>query len=167
MSGKIEVGKIVTAVGIKGEVKVYSFGDDPEKFLNYKTLSVSGYGKLDIEKVRKHGNTAVIKLKGIDDRTSAEKLRGRAAYVEEADLRELPEGEYYIKDIIGLDVFDANTGEKVGTLAEVFQSGPQDIYRIRIAESGKDALVPAVSEFIKNIDIEKGIIEISFIEGMI
>ncbi len=167
MSGKIEVGKIVTAVGIKGEVKLYSFGDDPEKFLNYKTLSVAGYGELDIEKVRKHGNAAVIKLKGIDDRSSAEKLRGRAAYVEEADLRELPEGEYYIKDMIGLDVFDVDTGENVGTLAEVLQSGPQDIYRISIAESGKDALVPAVSEFIKNIDIEKGIIAISFIEGMI
>ena len=80
-------------------------------------------------------------------------------------LSDLDEGEYYIKDLIGLEVFDAKDNSLVGVLDDVIQNTAQDIYLIK-TEEGSEILVPAVKEFIKDIDVVAGRIYINFIEGM-
>ena len=80
-------------------------------------------------------------------------------------LADLDEGEYYIKDLIGLEVFDAKDNSLVGVLDDVIQNTAQDIYLIK-TEEGSEILVPAVKELIKDIDVEAGRIYINFIEGM-
>lgn len=164
---EIEIGKIVTAVGIKGEVKFYSFSDDPMKLAELEYIYVGkNKTKYDVEKVRSpNGNTAALKLIGIDTRNDAELLKDKLCYIDESMLSDLGEGEYYIKDLIGLEVFDEKDNSLVGVLEDVIQNTAQDIYLIK-TEEGSEILVPAVKEFIKDIDIETGRICINFIEGM-
>ena len=159
---EIEIGKIVTAVGIKGEVKFYSFSDDPMKLAEIEYIYVGkNKTKYDVEK----GNTAALKLIGIDTRNDAELLKDKFCYIDECMLADLDEGEYYIKDLIGLEVFDAKDNSLVGVLDDVIQNTAQDIYLIK-TEEGSEILVPAVKEFIKDIDVVAGRIYINFIEGM-
>ena len=164
---EIEIGKIVTAVGIKGEVKFYSFSDDPLKLAEIEYIYVGkNKTKYDVEKVRSpKGNTAALKLIGIDTRNDAELLKDKLCYIDECMLADLDEGEYYIKDLIGLEVFDAKDNSLVGVLDDVIQNTAQDIYLIK-TEEGSEILVPAVKEFIKDIDVVAGRICINFIEGM-
>ncbi len=169
----IVIGKVVAPVGIKGEVKVYSYSDDSSRFSRLQEVFLEGFDEaFDVEKSRPSGTTAVVKLKGIENRNQAEGLRGKAVMISEEDLEELPEGTYYVRDLVGLKVINLDTEEVVGTLTEVIQNTAQDVYRIKLDEEtygqGKpDALVPAVKEFIKEVDLKKGIIRIRFIEGMI
>ena len=151
---EIEIGKIVTAVGIKGEVKFYSFSDDPMKLAKLEYIYIGKNKKrYDVEKVRSpKGNTAALKLIGIDTRNEAELLKDKLCYIDESMLADLDEGEYYIKDLIGLEVFDAKDNSLVGVLEDVIQNTAQDIYFVKTKE-GTEVLVQAVKEFIKDIYI--------------
>lgn len=183
---RVLLGKIVGAQGIRGEVKIYAFGDAPSDFTKYEKafLVLRDEEKLvKIEKARIQGNLAVVKFVEIADRNAAEELRDAEVFVEAADLEELPEDTYYVRDLEGLRVIDEDTGEDVGVISEVIQNTAQDVYRIVLndfsesegkGEGGaqddsgapKETLVPAVKEFIKSVDLEAGTIRIHFIEGM-
>ncbi|MBQ7246419.1 MAG: 16S rRNA processing protein RimM [Firmicutes bacterium] len=191
---RVLLGKIVGAQGIRGEVKIYAFGDAPSDFTKYEKafLVLRNEEKLvKIEKARIQGNLAVVKFVEIADRNAAEELRDAEVFVEAADLEELPEDTYYVRDLEGLCVIDDDTGEDVGVISEVIQNAAQDVYRIVLNAFGesegkgkgkgkgkgeggaqddsgapKEALVPAVKEFIKSVDLEAGTIRIHFIEGM-
>ena len=96
----------------------------------------------------------------------------RGHVVLEEDLEELPEGTYYVRDLVGLTVIDDKSNEAIGKLTEVIQNTAQDVYRIeldkeRYGEGKPDSLVPAVKEFIKEVNISEGYIKIHFIEGML
>lgn len=165
----ILIGEIVSAVGIKGEVKIKSYSSGPDRFqrLEYIRLERSA-GVFDVKKIASagvKGNMATIKFADIQDRNAAETLVGAKLYIEEDQLEELPEDTYYVRDLIGLKVLDQNESE-VGEIKDVLQSGPQDIYVIKLV-GGKEAMVPAVKEFIKEIDIKSNLIRIDFIEGML
>lgn len=167
---KIKIGKIVNAVGLKGEVKVYNYSDRRERYEELDRIIV-GNKEYSIENVRYQNAMVILKLEGVDDRDGSEALKGKDVYITEEDLVELPEDTYYLRDIIGLDILDFESGEKIGTLADVIQNAAQDIYRIALAEAteegGKEALVPVVSQFVKEVNLEEGYIRIKFIEGMI
>lgn len=183
---RVLLGKIVGAHGIRGEVKIYAFGDAPSDFTKYEKafLVLRDEEKLvKIEKARIQGNLAIVKFVEIVDRNAAEDLRDAEVFVEAADLEELPEDTYYVRDLEGLCVIDDDTGEDVGVISEVIQNSAQDVYRIVLNAFGesegkgeggaqddsgapKEALVPAVKEFIKSVDLEAGTIRIHFIEGM-
>lgn len=195
---RVLLGKIVGAQGIRGEVKIYAFGDAPSDFTKYEkaflVLRDERDRELDhecdqkeklvrIEKARIQGNLAIVKFSEIADRNAAEDLRDAEVFVEAADLEELPEDTYYVRDLEGLRVIDDDTGEVVGEISEVIQNAAQDVYRIVLNAFGesegkgeggaqddsgapKESLVPAVKEFIKSVDLEAGTIRIHFIEGM-
>ena len=183
---RVLLGKIVGAQGIRGEVKIYAFGDAPSDFTKYEKafLVLRDEEKLvKIEKARIQGNLAIVKFSEVADRNAAEDLRDAKVFVEAADLEELPEDTYYVRDLEGLRVIDDDTGEVVGVISEVIQNAAQDVYRIVLntfsenegkGEGGeqddsgapKESLVPAVKEFIKSVDLEAGTIRIHFIEGM-
>lgn len=160
---RIKVGKIVSAVGIKGEVKVYPYTDYPERFEELEGVYADGEW-LEIDRVRYQKNMAVIKFTGTDDRNAAEALRDRYLTIDKKDLRQLDEDEYFIFDLIGLQA-QKEDGTFLGTVSDVIQNTAQDLYEIT-AENGRKYLIPAVREFVTDIDINHGIMRIKPIEGL-
>ena len=169
---KIIIGKVVNVVGLKGEIKIYNYAEEKERFETLDKVFLSKEGKTkktditvyDIEKVRYKDHMVILKLAGINDRNAAESLRDYNVYMDEDDLEELPEGVYYIRDILGFEVV-SDSGEKLGILKDVLTNTPQKVYVIG-RDSKSDILVPAVDEFILDTDIEKKVITIKVIEGL-
>ena len=162
---KLKLGQIVSAVGLKGELKVYPFTDYRERFEELESLFIEDQ-LVQIEKVRYGNNNVVIlKIRGVDDRTAADKLRGRFLLIDRKNARELPEDTYFIADLIGLTVVD-DQDTVVGTLVEVIQNKSQDLYEIRTTQ-GTTFLLPAVEEFVLAIDMNTRRIKIHVIEGLI
>ncbi len=161
---KILIGKITSAVGLKGEVKVYNYSDSTEIYENTPQVYV-GETLTGIQKVRTQKNMVVLKLEGTDDRDGAERLRGKEIFVTEDDLPELPEGVYYVRDLIGTQVI-SDEGEEIGEVTDVLQNTAQDILEVR-RPGGKTALIPRVDAFVKDIDLEKGQITVHLQEGLL
>ncbi|MCI8291115.1 MAG: 16S rRNA processing protein RimM [Clostridia bacterium] len=169
MQDYFEIGQIVNTSGLKGLVKANLFTDDITKIESFEKVLIEKNKKLieyEIEEVKYHKNQALIKFKGVDSIETAETLRNCFIRVLREDEPELPEDTYYIVDLIGLDVF-LDTGEKLGTLKEVFpvQSGNHDVYVVETAE--KDILLPAIGDVIKNIDIPNRRMIVHLLEGLI
>lgn len=158
----IEIGKIVAAVGLKGQIKIYHYTDYKERFEELETIIIDN-NTYHISGIRYSKEQVVLNLEGICDRNGAEALIGKKVYISEKDLRELPEDTYYVKDLIGCKVFDEAKGF-IGKINYVIQNSSQDIYEVE-TESKKFILIPAVGEFIKEVDIENRTVRVSLIEG--
>ena len=161
---KILIGKITSAVGLRGEVKIYNYSDSPDIYSTAGAVYVND-DLMNVKSVRTQKNMVVLGLEGIADRDAAEKLRGREVFVTEDDLPELPEGQYYIRDLIGMEVLDSESGEQIGVVRDVIQNTAQDIFDVKTTE-GKQVLIPKVPEFIIDISLEKKQILVKLIEGM-
>mgnify|MGYP001011272273 FL=1 len=160
---KIKIGQIVNAVGLKGEVKVYNYSDSQERYYDLQTVYLDD--KLyEIEKVRFQQHLVILKFKGVEDRNAAESLKGKYLNITEADLKELPEGTYYIRDLIGVLVV-LESGEVLGTLTNVLQNFAQDLYEIDV--NGKKVLLPAVNEFVLDVDLESRRVTVRLPEGLL
>ena len=162
---KIKIGKIVNAVALRGEVKVYNYSGYKERYEELERIIVDNKN-YKIEKVRYQQQMVILKLAGVNDRNAAEAMKNKDVFITEDDLQELPEDTFYIRDLLGLPVFDADTDEKIGTLKDVLQPSSQDIYVVKRPEAS-DVLIPAVSEFLKEVNVEEGFIKVHFIEGML
>lgn len=161
----LEAGKIVNTHGVTGEIKVQPWCDSPEVLTDFDTLYLSPTEPVQVKKAYVHKNCVVMRLTGVDTCEAAEALKNRILYLNRDDV-ELPEDLVFIQDILGLTVFDTRTEETIGTLRDVNQGAGHDLYIIR--RDGKpDALIPACKPFLKNIDLEKGIITVETIEGLI
>ena len=166
---KIKIGKIVNAVALRGEVKVYHYSDYKERFEELEEILVERKGKYtayEIENVRYQKNTAILKLKGVDDRNAAEALKESDIYITEDDLRELPEDTFYVKDLIGCRVINEENGVEIGVIKDVLQNSAQDIYQIEL-KNGKEALIPVVGEFVREVSIKEKYVKIHLIPGFI
>ncbi|MBR6225159.1 MAG: 16S rRNA processing protein RimM [Firmicutes bacterium] len=166
---KIKIAKIVNAVGLKGEVKVYNYSDVRERFEELDEIIISGKKRESVKKilsVRYQGNMVILSLEGIDDRNKAEAVKDFDVYITEDDLRELPEDTFYVRDLIGMKVIDEGEYGEIGTLKDVLQNTSQDVYVVRTAD-GRDVLIPAVKDFIKSVDQEAGVITTTLIPGFI
>lgn len=161
---KILIGKIVNAVGLKGEVKVYNYSDSTEIYENTESIYVEDR-LMKIRSVRTQKNMVILGLDGINDRNDAEKAKGSELFVTDADLPELPEGEYYVRDLIGMEVV-LEDGSHLGTMTDVIQNTAQNIFELETDE-GKQVLIPKVPDFVLNIDAKAGKITVRLIEGML
>lgn len=161
---KIMIGKIVNVVGLKGEVKVYNYSDSDEIYRTTEAVYV-GDDLVGIENVRLQKNMVILKLAGISDRDGAEAVRGKELFITESDLPELPEGQYYIRDLIGMTVKKEN-GEILGKVSDVLQNTAQDIFEVENAD-GRKILIPKVDQFVLEIDKAAGEIRVRLIEGML
>ena len=153
----IEIGTIVAPQGLKGEVRVTTNSDFPERFEQpgVRWLQFQSHqSPIEIELMRGKQlpgkNIFVIKLSGIDDRTQAESLRGAKLFVPKSDRPHLEKEEYHVADLVGLEVYDHNTGENIGVICNVFSAG-NDILEIKLHQQ------PQVKEEeeIKKIDLTK------------
>lgn len=168
MSEKVRIGQIVNTQGLNGEVRIYPLTDHKERFeeLEYLFLEDEIGTKLEVERVRYKGQLAIVKFKGLNSVNDVEKLREKYIVIDKEDMRVLPDDTYYIFDLVGSRVIDED-GNYIGKLMDVIQNAAQDIYVIEHDESSKKILVPAVKEFIKEINIEEKIIKVRLIEGMV
>ncbi len=161
---KILIGKITSAVGLKGEVKVYNYSDSTEIYENTPQIYVDDE-LMDVQSVRTQKNMVVLKLEGFSDRTAAEKARGRQLFVTEDDLPELPEGQFYVRDLIGMEVF-SDEGQRLGPVTDVIQNTAQDIFEIEM-EDGRKVLIPKVDSYVLKIDGESRRITVHLQEGIL
>ncbi len=164
---KVLIGKIVNAVGLKGELRVYNYSDSVDIYINTKTIYVDDR-PLKIQNLRTQKNMLVLKLEGIDDRDAAEKAKGSELFVTEKDLPKLPKGQHYVRDLIGMDIVqdDDDREEHLGVIADVIQNTAQDILDIK-TDAGKQLLIPNVPEFVLEINEKKRVITVNLIEGML
>ena len=161
---KIKIGKITSPVGLKGEVKIMSYSEDPDRFEILEGVYFADESFHEILGVRYKGPSIILTLEGIDDRTAAERARGTELFMNEEDLPELPRGSYYVRDIVGFSVC-TEEGKTIGTLKDVLTNTGQDLYVVKGEE--KDILIPGAKEIVKNIDVEKGVITVDPPEGLL
>ena len=159
----IKLGKITAPQGIKGEVRVYPYTDELTRFSEIEAVLLDGQ-KRKIQNARYMKNMAVLKLEGVDDRNMAESLRNKELLLAKEDLWEQPEDTYFIDDLVGCDVVSED-GDSVGTLKNIISRPAQDLYEIERAD-GSMFLLPAVKEFIKNVDLDNKTITIHLINGL-
>lgn len=165
------VGKIVNTQGIKGEVRVISTTDFPEKrykkgnnlflFLPKVVTPI----QLTIKSHRRHKNFDLLLFEGYENINDAEKLRDGILKVPESQLGELDEGEFYFHEIIGCLVFTKH-GEEVGKITEILTPGANDVWVVK-GKNGKEVLIPYIDDVVKKVDVKEKIILIDPIEGLL
>lgn len=162
----LEIGQIVSTHGIKGEVRVNPWCDTPEFMKKFKTLyfDANGNKAVKITACRPHGNVVIIKLDGIDTVEEAQKLRNKTLYMNRADAK-LGKGDWFIQDLIGCTVYDADDNEKTyGKLTYVAETGANDIWFIE--NNGKEYIIPAIKDVVINVDVENESVFIRPLRGI-
>ncbi|MCI9508608.1 MAG: 16S rRNA processing protein RimM [Angelakisella sp.] len=161
----LECGKIVATHGLRGEVKVLPWCDGPEALVPIKTFYLDGGNTPKrAERCRIQKNMVLLKLEGVDTPEAAQALRGRVLWLDREEDT-LEEGQYYIQDLIGLTVEDADTSERYGILRDVTETGANDVYHVAFPD-GRVQLVPAIPQVIAKIDIDGGKMLIRPLEGL-
>ena len=161
----LECGKIINTHGVKGDVKIDPWCDSPDILASFACVYLKKEGNFvskRIERAYVHKRFVIAHLEGINDIDMAEALRETVIYAAREDF-ELDDGEFFIADLIGLPVIDADSGKLYGKISEVFNNGATDIYTVS-TDSG-ERMIPAVDEFVVSIDLESGIL-VRPIEGM-
>lgn len=159
----LEAGKIVTTHGIRGEVKIMPYTDTPELLCEFDRLFIGkNHDEIEVERARVFKSTVIAKLKGIDTPEAAEKLRNKLLYMHRDDL-ELDDDTYFIQDLIGMEVRDADSGQVYGKIDDVMQTGANDVYVIK---GEKEYLVPAIADVVVSTDVDGGVMTIRPLEGL-
>lgn len=168
MSSKYRIGSIARCVGIKGEVVINPDTFDINRYFKLKSVLVGRTADkaelLSVETVRVYKQRPIIKFTSVDSRNDAEKLVDKILYVDEEDRIELPEGYFFIHDLVGMRVYTVDD-LYIGEVTDVLSFPAHTIYVV--SDKEKEIMIPAVDEFIDLIDEEKKIIRIKPIEGLL
>ena len=160
----LEIGKIVGTHGVKGMVRIQPWSDDGAFLAKFKSFYLdNGSSEIKAVKVIPHGNVVIAEIKNVSTVEDAEKLRGRVLYIKRDDAK-LPKDRYFISEIIGSQVYDADTDALLGTLSDVSKTGANDVWHIE--NNGKEYLVPAIDGVIVNVDVDTDIIKIKPLKGI-
>lgn len=161
----IETGKIVGTHGVRGMVRIQPWCDSPEFLKGFKHfyLDKEGKRKITATSLKPHGNMAIMAIEGVTSIEDAEKLRNTVIYISRKDVK-LPEGRYFITDLIGCQVFDADSGSLLGKISDISQTGANDVWHI--THNSKEYLVPAIDEVIVSVDIDNSKIVIRAMKGI-
>ena len=156
----LAVGKLRRPHGINGEILMEVLTDFPERFVPGKAFYIGDNNVLlRVENIRSHNKGLIVSFEGIYSREKIEPYRNTYVKVRKDTLPELPEGDYYFHQLIGLIVVD-ETGKDIGILKEILETGANDVFIIKTSD-GKEILLPATDEVILDIDLEDGLIKIS------
>ncbi len=161
----LEIGKIVSTHGVKGEVKVQPWCDYPEFFLDVDTFYDKNGSEVDIASLRVHKNMIVMKINGINNPQEAVSVRNKVLFINRDDY-ELPEGSYFVQDLIGLTVKNTATGQVYGEIVDVTETGANDIYHVKSKE-GKMCYIPAIPQVVDETNVEGGFMNITPLKGLI
>ena len=164
----LQVGVISSTHGLRGEVKVFPTTDDAARFQTLKNVVLdTGREKLDLEiqSVRFFKQFVIVKFKGIDNINDIEMYKGRDLWIPREEAQELGEDEYYVGDLIGMDVLLEN-GEKFGVLRDVMETGANDVYVVEQV-NGDEILLPAIHECILDVNVDENTMTVHLMKGLV
>ena len=167
MQNYLPACKIVSTHGVRGEMKALPLCDGAAFLAKFKRLftTADGAGETRVLGVRAQGNVILLRLDGVNDMDAARALRGQVFYFDRSDAT-LPEGRWYVADLIGCEVRDADTGKVYGVVTSVDHPGAQDIYTVK-SPSGKEYMFPGVDAFLKERNPPEGYILVTPIPGLL
>lgn len=165
----VEIGKLTSSVGLRGEMRVTLYNSDSPNFhvgaeVTLKTRE--GEHVHMVESVSDRNGTLIARLSGIDNRNASDMMRGAEILIPDDAMAELPEGEHYARDLIGLEVFDRASGRVIGKVKDILDNTAQDLYCVT-DDDGREILIPGVDAFIKKIDTDAGRIDVELIPGFL
>ena len=161
----LEIAKITATHGIRGEVRCQYYCDTADVLCDFDELYFDkGAKSVRVVKAYPHKNVVVMKLEGVDSIEQAQPLIGKILYLDRDDA-ELDEDLFFIQDIIGLTVKDADTGEVYGKITDVYQNGAADVFSIK-KPNGRELMFPNISEVVLKTDIEGGEMIIRPLKGL-
>lgn len=161
----LEIAKIVSTHGIRGEVRCQYYCDSADVLCEFDRLYIGkDKAEVRVERAFVQKNTVVLKIEGIDSIEEAQKLIGRFLFIDREDA-ELPPDVYFIQDIIGLTVKDFDSGIIYGKISDVYQNGASDVYSIKKSD-GTELLFPYINEVVRKIDIGGGEMLITPLPGL-
>lgn len=167
MEDMLQVGVISSTHGIAGEVKVFPTTDDPKRFKKLKQVLLDT-GKelleLDIVQVKFFKQMVILKFKQFQNVNEVERFRGKSLLVTREHAVKLQKDEYFIADMIDMKVISTE-GEDLGTLTDVMQTGANDVYVVKDSD-GKELLLPAIKECIREVDMEAGVMTVYLMPGL-
>ncbi|MBE0447623.1 MAG: 16S rRNA processing protein RimM [Actinobacteria bacterium] len=153
--------------GLGGEVEASSLTDFPERFKQgaklYPSPPITGLERLVIERLEQRPQGLLLKFEGIDSRSEAERIAGRNLMIPVEEAAKLPEGEFWIHDIIGMGVYTTN-GKFLGFVEEILRTGSNDVY---VVKDAKEYLIPATKEVVRDISVQDRKIIIEPIPGLL
>ncbi len=161
----LEVGKIVNTHGLRGEVKVVPWTDYPEQFEDIDKVFTADGNEYNIKNVKYQKSNIILRFAEIADINDAEKLKGKTLLTQRSALDELPEGVYYVADLIGIKVI-SDEGEALGEISDVLQTGANDIYEVK-RDGKKPLLLPVIDSVVLNVDTQKRIATVHLMEGLL
>lgn len=160
------VGKFRKPHGVRGEIRMSVLTDYPELLSPGKTIYVGqGYRPLTIKSLRWHGGDLLLALEELPDRTAVEVYRNIMVAMNSQDIPDLPEGEYYLHELVGLAVV-LDGGTPLGRLKEILVTGANDVFLVETPE-GKEILLPDIADVVREIDLEHGIIRVTPLDGLL
>lgn len=159
----IKIAKIVSSHGLNGEVKIFPYTDDLNSFKEYKKIYVDGE-ELEIISQKIASKFIVLKLKGFDYIDDVKRLIDKDAFIDKAQMPSLNKGEYYIHELIAMEVY-SEVNEFIGTVKDVMETGANHV--LVVDHDGKEALIPFVKAFIKELDLKNKKIKVKLIEGIL
>ena len=167
MVEQFRVGVITSTHGLKGEVKVFPTTDDPGRFRKLKkvTLDLGGEKRqLKVRKVSFFKQFVILGFEGLDTIEDVERLRGKDLLVDRKDAIALPEGRYFIADLIGLRVINEQD-EEIGILQDVLETGANDVY-VAVRPDGRELLLPVIDECVLETDRDAGYVRVHVMPGL-
>ena len=168
MEDLLQVGVITQPHGVRGEVKVFPTTDDVKRFKKLKKVLLdTGKEKIELEvqSTKSFKQFVILKFKEFDNINEIEKYRRCPLLVTREDAVKLEENEYFIADMIGMEVFTED-GSSFGILKDVIETGANDVYEVEMAD-GKSLLLPAIKQCILNVDVENGTMQVHVLEGLL
>lgn len=161
----LEAGRIVGTHGLQGELRIDPWCDSADFLDGFKILYWNkGAEKLEVVTSRIHKTQLLLRLKGIDSIEQGDVLRGKIIYINRSDAK-LEKGRYFMQDLIGMDVYDADTCIYYGKLTEIMRTGANDVYQIT-SEDKKDYLIPAIPDVIIDVNITNSKMQIRPMRGI-
>jgi len=157
----LEAGRIISAHGVNGAIKILPWTDSPVFLTNLEHLFIDGK-PVKILSSRVHKNCVIAVLDGVDDIDGALRLKDKTVFIDR-DCVKLEEGRHFIADLVGLRALDAETGGELGVVVEVMSLPANNVYVIK---GSREILVPAMPDFIEETDIDGGFISVRLIDGM-
>jgi 16S rRNA processing protein RimM len=162
----LAVGKLGRTYGIKGEMFMDVLTDFPERLKPGMTLYAGQNNQpLKLCSLRPHGGKTLVAFEGASTREQAQQLVNQVVKVRAEGLPDLPEGEYYHHQLLGLRVF-ADDGQELGRLEQILETGANEVYLVR-APDGQELLLPAIDEVILAIDLDKGEVHVHLLPGLL
>jgi 16S rRNA processing protein RimM len=162
----VVIGKFRKPHGIQGEIRMSVLTESPELLSPGKKIYVGPrYQGYTIKALRWHGGDLLVSLEELPDRTAVEIFRNVIVSVKGDDIPELPEGEYYLHQLVGMEVV-TDEDEVLGILQEVLITGANDVYLVK-TPAGKELLLPAIDDVVREINIEKGLVRVHLIAGLL